>query len=136
MSQCPRTLLFDLMGTCLDWYTSINPSLSHHLSLPKSKASTLALQWRQCFFDEIHTRFQAGQPQEDIDVTHRRVLERLLTEHGIREVDEIGVDGCVQAWHSQVGMYDLPDPTGSIKICGLFVHRRQRGTMCGQHFLY
>ncbi|KAK3716000.1 hypothetical protein LTR37_006730 [Vermiconidia calcicola] len=84
----PKALILDLMGTCLDWHSSITPTLEQKLygtslnSGPAdptgAKASMLALEWRQDFFDEIDSRFEAGEPPEDIDRTHERVLKRLL----------------------------------------------------------
>ena len=99
------------MGTCLDWHSSVTPVLQ--LALHESarnpppsntKVSDLALSWREGFFAEIHTRFQAGLPQEDIDDTHRRVLKRLLDEPEWQQfgvMSEASVEQCVQAWHTQ-----------------------------------
>lgn len=104
--QHVKVLFFDLMGTCLDWHTSIVDALlllpppppplpASRCHIPSSDSSAtaekenmddqssalqsrLALRWRQAFFDEIHARFESGKEAEDIDVTHRRVLDRLL----------------------------------------------------------
>jgi len=95
-----KAIFFDFMGTCLDWHTSILPYLpNHHVALPESDISQFALDWRQGFFDEIQARFERGDTQEDIDVTHRRVLDRLLLERGAgwREHER---KGAVNAWHS------------------------------------
>jgi hypothetical protein len=106
------------MGTCLDWHSTIVPvleeALQNHLENNQSNdrdvrndCSKLALEWRQGFFNEIHARFQAGEPAEDIDITHRRVLLRLLFDDspwrayaGLAEED---IDRCVNAWHRQIG---------------------------------
>jgi hypothetical protein len=67
--------------------------------------SQLALGWRASFFDEIHARFQAGEDAEDIDVTHRRVLDRLLHEKGVDLSmwnDEVR-QKLVDQWHKQIG---------------------------------
>jgi hypothetical protein len=40
----------------------------------------MALDWRAGFFEEIHCHFEQSSPQEGIDVTQRRVLDRLLEE--------------------------------------------------------
>jgi 2-haloalkanoic acid dehalogenase type II len=99
------------MGTCLDWHSSITPALQEELhetarNPPPSDAevSNLALAWREGFFKEIHTRFQAGEPQEDIDDTHRRVVKRLLADVAM---DEERVERCVQAWHTQQAWPDV-----------------------------
>jgi FMN phosphatase YigB (HAD superfamily) len=96
----PKALIFDLMGTCCDWYSSLLLPL-----LPSSELSQLALGWRARFFDEIHARFQAGEAAEDIDVTHRRVLDRLLHEKGVNLSmwnDEVR-QKLVDQWHKQIG---------------------------------
>jgi FMN phosphatase YigB (HAD superfamily) len=99
-----KALIFDLMGTCLDWYSTVSPVLEDALSSPDEATLPFnALNWRHAFFHEIHTRFEAGLPQEDIDETHRRTLLALL--HGSeRTMDSAKVEACVRAWHSQKGM--------------------------------
>jgi len=66
----------------------------------------LAIDWREGFFEEIHHRFQTGEPAEDIDVTHRRVLDRLLQERGVdsQTWDDEVRDKLVQQWHNQIGI--------------------------------
>jgi hypothetical protein len=104
----PKTLIFDLMGTCCDWYSSLLPALTSSPDpplLPSLELSQLALGWRAGFFDEIHARFQAGEAAEDIDVTHRRVLDRILHEKGIDLSmwnDEVRRK-LVDQWHKQIG---------------------------------
>lgn len=103
------------MGTCLDWHYNIYNALNIALtatteaagiSHPKyTETSKLALAWRQGFFDEIHARFQASKPAEDIDETHRRVLKRLLASQKwqrFRSMSNDDIERCVQAWHTQV----------------------------------
>lgn len=76
----PRALIFDLMGTCCDWYSSVLSALKECPPKPLKAQDLpkLAADWRVGFFKEIHSRFKAGLPAEDIDVTHRRVLDELL----------------------------------------------------------
>ena len=112
-----KALIFDLMGTCLDWHSSIATVLDQQMiklaqreqSNPPAVEdhSRLTLEWRQGFFDEIHARFNAGKDPEDIDETHRRVLQRLLDQvewtRYARMSDE-DREVCIRAWHSQSGM--------------------------------
>lgn len=104
----PKALIFDLMGTCLDWHKAILPALQHALpSSHEGDASKLALHWRQAFFDRIHARSEAGYPQEDIDETHRRTLSILLHERGLH-IENAQLETCVRAWHAQKGRRCCP----------------------------
>ncbi|BDD62355.1 hypothetical protein MPDQ_001871 [Monascus purpureus] len=110
-----KALLFDLMGTCCDWKSSIQPKLASipvlSARLSDAEIVQLATDWRAGFFEEIHARFCAGAEPEDIDVTHRRVLDRLLAERGIG-LEECG-DGdrsaLVRSWHWQLAWPDTVD---------------------------
>ncbi len=102
----PRALVFDLIGTCCDWYSSILPALQSAPAIPALPAEALsqfAIEWRAGFFKEVETRRQAGQPLEDIDVTHRRVLNYLLLARGVTPAqwDDSVRNELVQAWHKQ-----------------------------------
>jgi len=104
-----KALIFDFMGTCTDWHSSVLPALQAAPPLlgfsPESTAQ-LALDWRAGFFKEIQERYQAGQPTEDIDITHRRVLNYLLLAKGIKPSDGWNDEvrsRLVQSWHSQKG---------------------------------
>lgn len=102
--------MFDLMGTCLDWYSTISPALHAALSLADDEKPPFnALSWRMAFFDEIHARFEAGLPQEDIDETHRRTLLNKLQRAG-KTMSPEKQETCVKAWHSQKGR--IPSPAG------------------------
>lgn len=100
-----KALIFDLMGTCLDWHSTVSPILKEAVSSSNDIGSRPlnALSWRHMFFNEIHSRFEAGLPQEDIDETHRRTLLALLRREGWTLGDE-KVEACVRAWHSQKGV--------------------------------
>ena len=108
ISNPPKAVIFDLAGTCTNWHSILLPLLETSppvRSLPLDTLSDFASAWRAGFFTEIHARFAAGEPPEDIDVTHRRVLDRLLEEPGV------GVDAwnegvrkrLVEGWHHQRG---------------------------------
>ncbi|KAH7112555.1 haloacid dehalogenase [Dendryphion nanum] len=120
-SSSQIAIFFDLMGTCCDWLSSLLPlllSLPPHPSLqtlgPNPRIShdalvSLALAWRAGFFAEIHGRFERREGAEDIDVTHRRVLDRLLEERGvgIEAWDEEMRTRLVQQWHQQIPWPDV-----------------------------
>lgn len=102
----PRALILDLMGTCCDWHSSILPALQSAPAIPTLPAEALsqfAIEWRAGFFKEVETRRQAGQALEDIDVTHRRVLNYLLLAREVTPAqwNDSVRNELVQAWHRQ-----------------------------------
>ena len=104
----PKAIVFDLMGTCVDWYSSILPALESAPAipaLPSESLPQLAIDWRAGFFKETRTRREASQPIEDIDITHRRVLNWLLLAREVTPAQwDDGVrNKLVAAWHQQTG---------------------------------
>jgi len=100
------------MGTCTDWYSSILPALHSAPSipaLPPDSLKHLAADWREGFFKEAKMRYEAKQPVEDIDVTHRRVLNWLLLARGVTPAmwDDGVRNRLVQAWHVQQAWPDV-----------------------------
>ncbi|KAK7460874.1 hypothetical protein VKT23_008803 [Stygiomarasmius scandens] len=100
------------MGTVTDWTSSIQNTIvsitsDHH---PDSLLQSLVADWRRGFFNEIHRRFHNGEPQEDIDVTHRRILNELLQHEKYlqlnAELDEGRREQLVQSWHYQTSWPD------------------------------
>jgi 2-haloalkanoic acid dehalogenase type II len=107
-----KALIFDLMGTCTNWHASILKhleSLPPPSTLPSFSLSELALSWRSNFFISIHDRFENGLPQEDIDDTHRRILDKLLEERGVswEEWGEKEREMLVHGWHEQEPWADV-----------------------------
>ena len=119
-----KAVLFDFMGTCLDWHSSIIAVLPSTLS--QDVRSNFALEWRQAYFDANFLRQNAGKPPEDIDLTHRRVLDEVLEKHpDIKSLftDEVK-DRLVKAWHSQKAWPEVNDAIQELKGRGweVFVH--------------
>ncbi|KAJ6610502.1 HAD-like domain-containing protein [Mycena sp. CBHHK59/15] len=110
----PGAVIFDLMGTCTDWKSSILSALRRqppiNIDLP-----SLADAWRAGFFKEIHRRFVLSEPAEDIDVTHRRVLDSLLEDAGVgyKVWDNKIRRGLVHSWHIQTAW---PDAIAGIEM--------------------
>jgi hypothetical protein len=100
-----NSLTFDLMGTCLDWHSSILTSLRDHAPSQSSlDLSALAHNWRLGFFTYIISSFDKGEQGPDIDMVHRIVLDKLIQENGEGNIwtEEVRKD-LVHSWHRQVG---------------------------------
>jgi 2-haloalkanoic acid dehalogenase type II len=110
-----KAVLFDFMGTCLDWHSSILPILPSALS--QDAKSDFALEWRQAYFDANTARLRNGEQPEDIDITHQRTLLNLLDKHPdikplfTEEVQE----KAVSAWHHQKSWPDVSDAVRNLK---------------------
>jgi 2-haloalkanoic acid dehalogenase type II len=125
MTRPIKAVLFDFMGTCLDWHSIIVSSLPE--SIPAATRSNFALQWRQAYFDANAARQASNLPPEDIDITHRRVLESML---GMPEYAPVAThfttsvqDTAIQAWHQQRAWADVLPALQQLKDTGyeLFV---------------
>ena len=119
-----KAVLFDFMGTCLDWHSSIIAVLPPG---PTPEASSnFALEWRQAYFEANAARLQAGEPPENIDITHRRVLDEVLDKHpDIKPLFTEDVkDRAVKAWHAQKAWPEVRDAVQKLKWRGweVFVH--------------
>ncbi|KAF2093460.1 haloacid dehalogenase [Rhizodiscina lignyota] len=97
------------MGTCCDWQSSIMSAFLFAPNVPGLDLLQLATDWRAGFFDEIHARFSRGEGPEDIDVTHRRVLDRLLEANGVnlQTWDNSLRKDLVAQWHVQRAWPDV-----------------------------
>lgn len=123
-----KAVLFDFMGTCLDWHSNITSILPNGLS-PAAR-SAFAIEWRQAYFDANSARVREGKPPEDIDVTHRRVLNELLAKHAEMLPlfsDEIK-EQAVRAWHTQRAWPDVADALQKLKEQGLEIFVHANGT--------
>jgi len=102
-----QALVFDLMGTCADWHTSIVSAMREHPIPPPladSDLPALASEWRAGFFRAIIASFKAGEESPDIDIVHARLLDELLEARGVSP--DSGWDSkqrvdLVHAWHKQ-----------------------------------
>jgi hypothetical protein len=111
-----QALIFDLMGTCADWHTSIVSAMREHpipLPLVDSDLPALASEWRAGFFRAIIASFKAGEESPVIDIVHARLLDELLEARGVSS--DSGWDSkrradLVQAWSDSVeGLKRLKD---------------------------
>ncbi|KPI41554.1 uncharacterized protein AB675_9179 [Cyphellophora attinorum] len=125
-----RAVLFDFMGTCLDWHTgalSILPS-----TIPDKERSTLALEWRQTYFDINTARLAANLPVQDIDITLADALRKTLDEQfpqykpAFQHND--AVERCVQQWHSMPAWPDVAPAISALKDEGYEIFVFANGT--------
>lgn len=105
-----KAVLFDFMGTCLDWHSAVTAALPS--SLPEQTRSQFALDWRQAYFDHNAARLASGLPPEDIDLSHRATLTAQLAssppEVRAAFASTPGAeDACIAAWHTQPAWPDV-----------------------------
>jgi hypothetical protein len=109
-----QALIFDLMGTCTDWHSSIVSSMRRcpvPTPLQDKHLPGLASEWRAGFFKAVFAKFEAGEDPPDIDVVHAAVLDELLSKRGVtQEVWDASIRAdLVSSWHSQQRkFYDFP----------------------------
>jgi 2-haloacid dehalogenase len=96
-----KALFFDVFGTLVDWRTGIAREAETHL-----KPRGYALDWL-AFADAWRAQYQPGMeevrsgriPFSRLDVLHRRMLDRLLPQFGIKDLPEDVTRSLNFAWH-------------------------------------
>ena len=91
-----RALTFDVFGTVVDWYGSIAAEVQR-IGLPVD-GGAFALAWREGYAPAMDEVRRGGLPWTNIDGLHRRILDRLLAERGIRLGDEATAE-LNRIWH-------------------------------------
>ena len=119
-----KAVLFDFMGTCLDWHSSIVPVLPHDMS--EQDRSGFALEWRQAYLDLSAGRGRDGLPPQDVDVTYRQALKDTLERHpDVKSLftEELQVKTVTQ-WHYEPAWPDVPAALKELRQRGyeIFVH--------------
>jgi 2-haloalkanoic acid dehalogenase type II len=121
----PKAVLFDYMGTCLDWHSGLVAIFPSGISA--ARKSEIALQWRQQYFVEVRARFDSRLPVEEVLETFRRALDITLQRYP-EERSLFTADlkhKLVQQWHSMKAWPDVPDALEKLREevnCELFVH--------------
>lgn len=98
----PGALLFDVFGTCVDWYRSVAATLhsvQRSLSAVDADIPAMTLAWRQAYFDGMAEVKAGRKPWRRVDVIHREALDRLLVDYGMDALDERGRAQLNQVWH-------------------------------------
>jgi 2-haloacid dehalogenase len=91
-----RAISFDVFGTVVDWYGSVAAELAR-LRLPVD-GGAFALAWRAGYAPAMQEVRSGALPWTDIDGLHRRILDRLLAEHGIVLAEAAAAD-LNRVWH-------------------------------------
>ena len=96
-----KVLVFDVFGTVVDWRTSVTQEVE---SLAKRKGLTIeatrfADAWRAGYGPAMD-RVRTGQlPWTTLDELHRIMLDRVLSDFGVRGLSEAETDALNRAWH-------------------------------------
>ena len=96
-----RALLFDVFGTCVDWYGSVSRELTHQAQAigVETDIGAFTLAWRQAYFDGM-AEVRAGRaPWRRVDAIHREALDHLLEQHGMTALDETARVRLNRIWH-------------------------------------
>ncbi|KAI1774028.1 HAD-like protein [Hypoxylon cercidicola] len=120
-----KAVFFDFMGTCLDWHSGVVEALP--TAIPEPVRSKMALDWREEFFSELHARSAQGLPPEDIDVTHRKTLLRILGREAYGDerrcfvglddgsTDVTWIEAAVRSWHKMAAWPDVVPALAALK---------------------
>jgi 2-haloalkanoic acid dehalogenase type II len=123
-----KAVLFDFMGTCLDWHSGVIKVLPQ--SIAESERSKLALEWRQDYFDANAALLAASDPPENIDVTLRKTLDALLEKYPCHKhlFDDRTKHQCVVVWHSMPAWPEVTLAIEQVKAVGYEVFVFANGT--------
>jgi 2-haloacid dehalogenase len=97
-----KALVFDVFGTVFDWRTSLINDFTKWSKTSGIKADWTALVdgWRAVYaasMDEVRKNPQNG--YVILDVLHRRSLEELVEQLGIKGLDDAGLHYLTMGWH-------------------------------------
>ena len=121
-----KAVMFDFMGTCLDWCSSVTASLPS--AVPAEERKEFALTWRIAYFRENERRLAAGLPTEDIDETLARTLDKLLSSDYTSWASHFSLEAklsAIASWHNQQAWPDVAPALQQLRDeigCEVFVH--------------
>ena len=137
-----KALVFDVFGTCVDWRTSLINDFTKWSEKRGIKADWTALVdgWRAVYaasMDEVRKNPQNGYVM--LDVLHRRSLEKLVAQFGIKGLTEADLHHLTLGWHR---LHSWPDTNAGPDAAEEEIHhlaalQRQRraahqhGEVCG-----
>ena len=109
-----KALVFDVFGTCVDWRTSLIDDFTKWSEKRGIKADWTALVdgWRAVYaasMDEVRKNPQNG--YVILDVLHRRSLEKLVAQFGIKGLTEADLHHLTLGWHR---LHPWPDTNAGL----------------------
>ena len=117
----PKMLTFDVFGTVVDWYSSIQAeghALGKTLGLPDVDWGAFALAWRRRYGPSMEPVRTGERGWVKLDVLHRENLIATLDEFGVR-LDASTLDHFNRVWHR---LTPWPDsPTGLARLKTKFI---------------
>jgi 2-haloacid dehalogenase len=108
-----KALVFDTFGTVVDWRTSVTLEVE---TVAKRKglnvdAAKFADAWRAGYGPGMN-RVRTGElPWTKLDVLHRMILDKILSDFGIAGLSEAETDALNRAWHR---LRPWPDAVGGL----------------------
>ncbi len=105
-----RALFFDVFGTLVDWRSGVAREAEYILSL-----QGITLDWL-AFADAWRGEYQAGMEEvragrgayADLDVIHRRNLDRILPRFDLAQLDEAIREDLTHSWHKLNAWPEVP----------------------------
>ena len=97
-----KVLTFDVGGTVFDWHRTVRDEVA---AMSRRKdfhidAAAFTNEWRLSVFRDVLPKVRRGElPFMNIDEVHRKVLDRLLEQHGVSGLDESERRELTYAWH-------------------------------------
>ena len=95
----PRTLIFDVFGTLVDWHGSITREVRQILGPREADPAGFATAWRDQYQPAMEAVRSGALPFSRLDVLHRHNLDHVLAARGLDDVDEPTRVHLNLAWH-------------------------------------
>lgn len=93
----PQILAFDVFGTVVDWHGSIVREMAQHY--PQVNGNAFALAWREGYQPAMELVRNGRLGWTRIDALHRRILDGILPDFGLRDMPEAERTQLNRVWH-------------------------------------